>query len=101
MESIKNKVPHNVKNFFRDLSHNIDHKLYFYGSIQRADYFHGSSDIDVDIFTNNTESTLLKLCHFLKTNKKKIKKVYWKLNVNNQMVYGYKLSYKNENVYKY
>jgi hypothetical protein len=95
MESIKNKVPRNVRVFFQELSSYIDHKLYFYGSIQRADYFHGSSDIDVDIFTNNVESTLLKLCHFLKLNKKKVKKVFWKLNVNDQMVYGYKLSYKD------
>jgi Nucleotidyltransferase domain len=97
METTRNKLPKNVRRFFDELKSYINNKLYFYGSIQRADYFHGSSDIDIDIFTNNTESTITKLCHFLKVNKKKVKNVYWKLNVNGKMVYGYKLSYHDDN----
>jgi predicted nucleotidyltransferase len=98
MENVRNKLPQNIKLFFNKLSRYLDTKLYFYGSVQRNDYFHGESDIDIDIFTNNTSSTNHKLCHFLKLNYKKIKRVYWKLNVNGEMAYGYKISYKNENL---
>jgi len=96
MEHIKYKLPDKINDFFNRLSKYIDKKLYYYGSIQRLDYFPGSSDIDVDIFTDNMHSTIMKLKHFLNTNDNiKFKKIYWKLAVNNKMVYGYKLMYEN------
>jgi hypothetical protein len=98
MENVRNKLPQNAKIFFSKLSNDLDTKLYFYGSIQRTDYFHGASDIDIDLFTDNPVSLLVKLCHYLKMDKRKSKKIYWKLNVNGKMVYGYKISYKNKDL---
>ena len=49
MEQINNSLPNDVNVFFKELSDYIDTPLYFYGSVQRNDYFPGNSDIDVDI----------------------------------------------------
>ena len=49
METTKNKLSPETKQFFDKLSSYLDTKLYFYGSVQRDDYFDGKSDIDVDI----------------------------------------------------
>ena len=71
----------------------LDTKLYYYGSIQRYDYIPSSSDIDVAIFTNNTESTLLKLQHFLNAKRSEFKKFVFRLRITNKIAYGYKIKY--------
>jgi hypothetical protein len=95
METTKNKLPENVKIFFDDLSKYLNTKLLFYGSIQRNDYFPGSSDIDVDIFTDNVGSTMSRMQHFLHVKKSSFKKIVWRLSHTGEMVYGYKIMYKN------
>ena len=65
METTKNKMSHFAEKFFHKLKNYLDTKLYYYGSIQRNDYFPNSSDIDVDIFTDNEQSTITKLQNFL------------------------------------
>ena len=95
MEFTKNKLPIETIHFFNELSEYIGIKPLFYGSVQRYDYFHGHSDIDVDIFSENIKSTMNKMQHFLGISKKKFKKVVWKL-INGKMVYGFKTFYKNE-----
>jgi predicted nucleotidyltransferase len=76
----------------------LDTKLYFYGSVQRFDFFLNKSDIDICIFTDNTQTMIHKLASFLHIDKKKIKKIL--LNVKNksnkcEIIYGYKTMYKN------
>ena len=93
METTKNKLPDNVKQFFNNLSNYLETKLMYYGSIQRTDYLPGSSDIDVAIFTENEYSTIAKLEHYLKRQKHKFKKVVWELSSNKKIIYGYKVSY--------
>jgi tRNA nucleotidyltransferase (CCA-adding enzyme) len=74
METTKNKLPENINLFFEKLKNYLDAELYFYGSVQRNDYFHGSSDIDVDIFTHDENNTFIKfffdnniiICYFIK-----------------------------------
>jgi hypothetical protein len=95
MEATKNKLPENVTNFFNDLSKYLETKLLFYGSVQRQDYFPGSSDIDVDIFTDNVESTMSRMQHFLRVKKNSFKKIIWRLSHSGEMVYGRKIIYKN------
>jgi hypothetical protein len=95
METTKNKLPENVKIFFNDLSKYLDTKLLFYGSIQRQDYFPGSSDIDVDVFTDNIESTMSRMQHFLHVKKSSFKKIIWRLSHNGEMIHGRKIMYKN------
>jgi hypothetical protein len=95
METTKNEMPDYAKHFFNRLSNYLDTKLYFYGSIQRNDYFPKYSDIDVDIFTDNTNSTISKLQHFFGFKKGEIKKFVYKLHKTDKLVFGYKLKYKN------
>ena len=92
METTQNKINLDTQSFFKDLSAFIDLPIYFYGSVQRTDYFPGQSDIDVDIFTENPSSTLAKLQSFLNTPTKKYKTFIWKLK-NKYIVRGKKLQY--------
>jgi predicted nucleotidyltransferase len=96
METTRNKLTPQEQIFFNKLSNYLDTKLYFFGSIQRGDYLPNSSDIDVDIFTENENSTITKLMNFLNVERNKFKKFVWKLNnFNNELVYGYKIMYKS------
>jgi hypothetical protein len=83
--------------FFRQLENYVDETLYFYGSIQRADYIPGKSDIDVCLFSENEHSTLAKLLHFLHLPRSKVKKIVWRINNirKPKIVYGYKVQFSN------
>jgi predicted nucleotidyltransferase len=94
METTKNKLTPYQQSFFNRLSAYLDTKLYFYGSIQRDDYFPEDSDIDVDIFTNNESSTIVKMMNFLHVSRDEFKNFVWKLNVNGKLARGYKIMYK-------
>jgi hypothetical protein len=95
METTRNKLPDTIQIFFNKLSEYLDTKLLFYGSIQRSDYFPGFSDIDVDVFTDNVESTIAKMQHFLHVKRSSFKKIVWKANGTGKMVYGYKIMYRD------
>lgn len=95
METIKNNISIKTQHFFNRLSNYLDTKLYYFGSIQRADYFPQASDIDVDIFTHHEESTMIKMQHFLKVRKIEFKRFVWRLNTINRVVYGHKILYKD------
>lgn len=95
METTRQKLPENITQFFKELSEYLDTRLYYYGSVQRHDYFPGSSDIDVDIFTENKEETISKMQHFLHMKRSEFKRFVWRLNHNNKVAYGYKVMYKN------
>ena len=97
METTKNALPDHIKLFFKELSDYLDTKILYFGSVQRGDYFPGTSDIDVDIFSDNENSIMVKMQHFLHVKKTKFKKFVWKLNHNNTLAYGHKIMYKNEN----
>jgi hypothetical protein len=97
METTKNKIPPNAKLFFDNLSEYLDTKLLYFGSVQRDDYFPGKSDIDVDIFTENVDSTIVKMQQLLKIPKEKFKKIVWRLRYNGRMTNGYKTKYEDPN----
>ena len=94
METTKNALPPNTKKFFYNLGEYLDTKVLFYGSIQRADYVPGKSDIDVVIFTENEYSLMTKIQHHLHLKKKDFKKVMYIIDEN--VVYGYKVKYENK-----
>jgi hypothetical protein len=96
LQFIVRNLPENQQKFFIQMQNYIDTNLYFYGSFLRYDYFPGKSDIDIDIFSNNVTSTIAVLSNFLNIKKEKYKKIVWRLNHNNKIVYGYKVMYKNE-----
>ena len=93
METTKNKLSEYEENFFFKLSNYLDTKLYFYGSIQRNDYFPGSSDIDVDVFSDNMTTTISKLQHFFGVKKSEFKKIVYKVRTSNKIIHGYKYKY--------
>jgi hypothetical protein len=98
METTRNKLTPYSQHFFDSLSNYLDTKLYFFGSIQRRDYFPKFSDIDVDIFTDNESGTILKIQNFLNIEPKYIHKFVYKLDSSNKVVYGHKIQYKDEHL---
>jgi hypothetical protein len=94
METIKNKLPEDTEILLNKLREYLDTQLYFFGSVQRTDYFHGKSDIDIDVFTDNINSIILKLQNFFFVEKSDFKKVVMRLGYNNKMIYGYKIKIK-------
>ena len=95
METTKNEMTAYAKQFFNKLSNYLDTKIYFYGSIQRDDYFPQSSDIDVDIFTSNESSTIAKLQNFLGVKKYEFKKFVYSVGKNKKLIYGKKVKYED------
>ena len=89
MNTIRNDFPQDLKKFFIDLQNYVDTDLYFYGSVNRPDYKHTKSDIDVAIFTDNEYSMISKLQHFLHVKRDAFDKIVWKLY--GKIVYGYKI----------
>jgi len=89
MNEIRSDFPRDLKKFFYDLQYYLDEDLYFYGSVNRTDYVHGKSDIDVAIFTDNEYSLMTKLQHFLHVKRDSFDKIIWKLD--GKMIYGYKI----------
>lgn len=96
MEITKNEMPLNAKNFFDKLSNYLNTKIYYFGSIQRFDYLPKSSDIDVDIFTDNEEQTINYIMNFLGLKKYEFKKFVYRLHQTNKLVYGHKVKYKEQ-----
>ena len=94
METTKNKLSPYANLFFSKLSNYLETPLYYFGSIKRSDYFPESSDIDVDIFTENEQSTMIKMQYLLNLEKHKFKKFVYRLGKSKKMVHGYKVKYK-------
>jgi hypothetical protein len=89
MNKIRSDFPPNVNKFFLNLQNYVDSPLYFYGSVNRSDYVHTKSDIDVAIFTDNEYSMMTKIQHFLRVKRNAFDKVVWKLE--GKIIYGYKI----------
>jgi predicted nucleotidyltransferase len=96
METTKNKLSPYESDFFNKMKNYIDKPLYFYGSIQRDDYFPQLSDIDIDIFTDNVNSTLNLIQNYLSLDKKEFKKSLYKMDKTNHLIPGYKNKYIDE-----
>ena len=95
METTKNEMPQYAKEFFFKLGMYLDTPIYYFGSVQRADYFPTSSDIDVDLFSDNESSIIIKLQNFLGLEKYKFKKFVYKLHKTQKIVYGHKVKYED------
>jgi len=94
MEIPKHQLTDQQETFFNGIRIATGKTIYFYGSIQRTDYMPGKSDIDIDIFTENENSTIYALCNYLKKTKWDFQKTLYKVNGN--IVNGYKTMYKDE-----
>jgi hypothetical protein len=96
METTKNNLTPYEKDFFDKLRNYIEKPIYFYGSIQRDDYFPQMSDIDIDIFSDNEKSTIILIQNFLNLNKSNFKKSFYKMDKTNLVIPGYKSKYIDE-----
>lgn len=96
MEITNNPLPPEKRQFLQEMSQYVGCKLYFYGSIQRLDYFPEDSDIDIDMFSENVTSTLSRLQTFLKLEKSKIKRIVMYLD--STFITGYKMMYVNDSL---
>lgn len=100
METTKNGLSPYEKTFFDKMSNYISEPIYFFGSIQRSDYFTGSSDIDIDIFSIDEKGIIIKLQQLLDMDKSEFKKFVYKIDKNNNkndVVIGYKTKYIDTN----
>jgi hypothetical protein len=88
---VNKKLTEHQKTFFRNLSIYINEPIYFYGSILRNDYIAGKSDVDVDIFSDDENKTILLLCSFLNISRDEFHKTIYKIKSN--IVHGHKLKY--------
>jgi predicted nucleotidyltransferase len=95
MEYTKNKIPDDIQNVINKFKKYIDTNIYYYGSVQRDDYFINNSDIDILIFTDNTEAMINKVSHYFHIKKKKIRKIVW--NYKNKFIEAYKVMYYSNN----
>jgi predicted nucleotidyltransferase len=95
METTKKKLTPYAEEFFHNLSTYLNTKIYYYGSVQRDDYFPKSSDIDVGIFTINDSSTITQLQNILGVEKSEFKKFIYNLSKTKKVVHGKKLKYED------
>jgi len=101
MERTKNKMPEYAENFYNRLNCYLGTNVYFYGSVQRADYFPEDSDIDVAIFSDNVTSIISKLSNFLKKKHSEFKRKLIKPLYSNKIAVGHKCMYvEKENNFK-
>jgi hypothetical protein len=98
METTRNKLTTRERRFFDRISEYLDTKIYFYGSIQRYDYFPGYSDIDVYIFTDNVNGTLSKLQNFLSIEPAEIRRFVYKLHNSKNIIKGHKIEYEKDGI---
>ena len=96
MEDIKDRLGEYKYNFLKKLENYIGTELIFFGSIKRCDYFQENSDIDIAIISDNVQDTLTKIKFFLDLNNSKIRKIFQKFPNDNNIVYGYKTNYEDE-----
>lgn len=92
METTKNPMTWEQSQFFSTIAPYIGLPFYYFGSIQRADYIPGTSDIDVDIFSHQPEKIARRLAHLLQGPFVSIKRVWWVFDGNE--INGYKVKYK-------
>lgn len=93
MESTNNKLNPIQRSFLNNLRNHMRCPIYIYGSVQRDDYMNGKSDIDICMFTDNMNLTLMKLCNYLRVERRSFQQIVWKLPSNNKILHGYKMKY--------
>ncbi len=80
ISDIKNKLTKEQFIFFSRLNDRLNCRIQFFGSIARKDFTVGTSDIDVQIFSENSQSDLLLLSHYLQENNVSFSSDFFTLN---------------------
>jgi len=102
MSNVERKLNMVGKSFLTRLSDYLEIPFFYFGSILRPDYIPGSSDVDIDVFTNNECSTISKMLNYLKLSRKNVQNVVWVL-VDGTITYGYKIKHQldADNLFEY
>ena len=99
-----NKLPDNIKYFYRNLEKYLNLDIYFYGSILRDDFNFKHSDLDTCLFIKNNdkhENIIDKILYYLTTNhiqdnnNIKIKIFETTLQLKNFTYHGFLINYKS------
>ena len=90
LEEVKDKLGKNQYNYFLQIKEQIDLPLYFLGSITRCDYIKGKSDLDIEVFTDNFDSTILKMEYLFDYYQRKRTRNFIVFKINNIHISGYK-----------
>ena len=96
LEEVKDKLGKNQYNYFLQIKEQIDLPLYFLGSITRCDYIKGKSDLDIEVFTDNFDSTILKMEYLFDYYQRKRTRNFIVFKVNNIPISGYKYYFKDK-----
>lgn len=95
METTNNKLSPEYVNFFNKLKASLDGApIYYYGSVQRYDYYPNSSDVDIAIFSPMEKHTALKIQTLLNISSNKVHPIY-KIIDSHKIAHGYKIQYAN------
>lgn len=96
-DTIKNRLNDYKYKFLLNLQEYLETPLLFFGSINRIDYFEGSSDIDIAVITDNPISMMAKIKNYLHIHNSKVIKIYHTFNddTSHSLIRGYKLTYKD------
>lgn len=65
LDRIVHKIKPDELTFFSNFQKSLGLQLYFIGSVTRCDYVSGSSDFDIDVFSNTLHESSLKLRQLL------------------------------------
>ena len=98
MNEIRNDFNPKLKKFFINLQNYLDTELYFYGSVNRSDYVHNKSDIDIAIFTDNMDAMLLKIQNCLNIDRSRIKRFVSKEKSKDKVHSGNKVIYEGDDL---
>ena len=96
LEEVKDKLGKNQYNYFLQIKEQIDLPLYFLGSITRCDYIKGKSDLDIEVFTDNFDSTILKMEYLFDYYQRKRTRNFIVFKINNIPISGYKYYFKDK-----
>jgi hypothetical protein len=73
--------------------------LYFFGSIIRSDFIKGKSDLDIEVFSDNINSTIYKVDHLLDYYYKNKDPRYIVFKIKGTPISGYKYYFKNSDIF--
>jgi hypothetical protein len=96
LEEVKDKLSENQYDYFVQLQEQIDLPLYFLGSITRCDYIKGKSDLDIEVFTDNLNSIVLKIEYLFDYYQRKTNRKFIVFEISNIPISGYKYYFKDK-----
>jgi predicted nucleotidyltransferase len=93
VERIRKKLHEEEITFLNKMQNYLTTPIYLYGSLFRFDYFPYKSDLDVYLFSNNSQKLVKKLVHYLNIHLSSVKYVYINNKITGRNIKGFKINY--------